>query len=71
MTKEFLYEIVTNDRMELPVWVGNMFELMQYTGRTSESIRTGLCHSKLYKKHNSDYKIVKIGWCDIEKAEVN
>ena len=29
MTKEFLYEIVTNDRMELPVWVGNMFELMR------------------------------------------
>lgn len=50
MTKEFLYEIVTNDQMELPVWVGNMFELMRYTGRTRESIQTGLCHSKLYKK---------------------
>lgn len=73
--KVMLYEVVFNDKLELPVFVGTIREVCAYTGRTADSIRTSISHNERYvrkgKQRGRRQKVVRAGWLDLtEDGEI-
>ena len=67
--KMMLYEVVFNDKYELPVFVGTINEVCVYTGRTKSSILTSISHNERYvrkgKQRGIRQKVVHAGWLDM------
>lgn len=68
--REYLYEVVYNDRFQLPVFAGDIKEVCAYTGRTANSIHSAISHQRKYQKKGGQKGIRQIvvgaGWCDID-----
>ena len=66
--KMMLYEVVFNDKYELPVFAGTIREVCAYTGRTKSSILTSISHNERYVKKGKQrgirQKVVRAGWFD-------
>ena len=67
--KMMLYEVVFNDKYELPVFAGTINEVCEYTGRTKSSILTSISHNERYirkgKQRGIRQKVVRAGWLDM------
>lgn len=67
--KMMLYEVVFNDKYELPVFAGTIHEVCAYTGRTKSSILASISHNEKYVKRGKQrgirQKVVRAGWFDM------
>lgn len=54
-----LYEVVTNDKWELPIFAGTMSEMVEFTGRNKNSIMSSISHDRKYHYKGRSWKTVK------------
>ena len=63
-----LYEVVQNDKYELPIFAGTLEEVMAFTGRTKASILSAISHEKRRlaqrKRYENRFHVVRAGKVD-------
>ena len=63
-----LYEVVQNDKYELPIFARTLEEVMAFTGRTKVSILSAISHENVAshgkKRYENRFHVVRAGKVD-------
>lgn len=64
----YVYMVATTDQYELPICVGNVYQVAEFLGIKPESVYQYVAPSRGHRCRNKKYQIIKV---EVEDEELN